>query len=254
MKYTLLQMAQIIASSMDSDEFDSINDTTESLQIANVIRTCYYDLVNQAHLPEDKNLFNLEETDETTPTLMRVPDAFDSVEWIKYDQINPNTSTDHLYTEMHALSVEDFLDRMYQLNTSETSVGTFNLTINASTVPFYYRNEKTPEFFTTLDDTQIVFDSINFAVEPFLDTAKTLAKGRLIQTFDMSDVFTPPLDEDQFQLLLQTAKALAWAELKQTPHSSAERSARVQKISQQINKKRVKIYKDFHELPNFGRR
>ena len=254
MKYTNLQMVQIIASSMDSDEVGSVNDTAESLQILNCIRTCYYDMVNQAHLPEDKNLFNLNETSAATPVLMSVPDAFASVEWIKYDIQNPNTTDSHNFKEIRPLSLEDFLNDMYDLNSTEPSVSTFSLPINTSTVPFYFRNDKMPDYYTTIDDTQIVFDSYQSSVEPFLDTAKTIAKGRLIQTYLMTDQFIPPMDEDQFQLLLQMSKSLAWAELKQTPNAYAERSARTQKISQQINKKRVKIYKDFADLPYFGRK
>lgn len=252
MKYTLLQMAQIIASSMDSDEFESINDTPESLQIANVIRIAYFDLVNQSNLPEDRLLFNLNETDLSTPVLMTVPDDFDTAEWIKYN-VATSESPDQNWRMLKPLSVQDFQDYTYALRESEAWVGTFNLTIGSSTVPFLYRNDKMPEFYTTIDDTQVVFDSYSSAEETNLTSARTLAQGRKSQTFDMTDTFIPPMNDDQFQLLLQEAKSLAWAELKQTPHSKAEQSARRQKILQQKNKKRVKIYKAFDELPYFGR-
>jgi len=253
MKYTLLEMSQLVASSMNSDEFTSINDTAESLQIANIIRTCYYDLVGQAHLPEDKTLFNLLETDATSPTKMLLPPTFDSLEWLKYnieDTDNPGQN----WRTLTPLSLRDFLDRIYRLDPNSTEVGSYNIVTGSSTVPVLYSNNVMPQFYTTLDDTVILFDSYDSTEEGFLSALRTQGYGRVIQEFLMSDVFVPPLDEDQFALLLQEAKSLAWVELRQTPNQKAEQAARRHKISQQINKKAVKIYKAFDELPNFGRK
>lgn len=40
-KRTLLDIVQEILNDMDSDEVTSINDTIESLQVANIVRSCY---------------------------------------------------------------------------------------------------------------------------------------------------------------------------------------------------------------------
>lgn len=253
MKYTLLELSQIIASSMDSDEFTSINDTTESYQIAQVIRTTFYDLANQGHFPEHMVLFNLLETSAATPTRMTLPTDINSLKWLKYN-VEDLVNTDQQWEILRPLSLEDFTFRMHQLNESATDVDTYNLTIGSSTISILLINDKAPEFYTTYDDNSIIFDSYDSTTETFLRTIKTEGYGRKIQTFSMYDSFTPTLDEDQFALLLQESKSLAWAELKQTPHAKAEQSARRHKISQQINKKAIKIYKSFDELPNFGRR
>jgi hypothetical protein len=253
MKYTLLELSQIIASSMDSDEFDSINDTTESLQIANVVRTCYFDLVNQGNYPEDLVLFNLTETSDATPTRMTLPTTIGSLKWLKYN-IEDLTDTDQNWQIMRPLSLEDFLNRMHRLAESEDEVETYDLTIGSSTIPIMYLDDKYPEYYTTYDDNSVLFDSVDTDTEDFLRSTKTQGYGRKLQTFTMEDSFTAPLDDDQFALLLQESKSLAWAELKQTPHAKAEQSARRHKISQQMNKKAIKLYKAFDELPYFGRK
>ena len=71
MKYTLLQLVQTIASSMDSDEVNSISDSTESLQIANIVRSVYYDLINRAKLPEHFTLVTLEASVDNTRQISR---------------------------------------------------------------------------------------------------------------------------------------------------------------------------------------
>jgi hypothetical protein len=45
-KMTLLEMTQDILSDMDSDEVNSINDSVESLQVAQIIKTTYFNIVN----------------------------------------------------------------------------------------------------------------------------------------------------------------------------------------------------------------
>ena len=51
-------MVQDVMSSMDSDEVNSITDTTESLQVARIVRACYFDVVS-VKLPEFTTSTNL---------------------------------------------------------------------------------------------------------------------------------------------------------------------------------------------------
>jgi hypothetical protein len=50
-KYTLLELTQRILESMDSDEVDSIEDSPESLAVANIIKECYFDILGKLDLP-----------------------------------------------------------------------------------------------------------------------------------------------------------------------------------------------------------
>jgi len=74
MKRTLLDYTQSILSSLNSAEVNSIGDTTESLQVAEILRTTYYNILGRAELPEHEKLFQLTSSgDPTKPTLMFRP-------------------------------------------------------------------------------------------------------------------------------------------------------------------------------------
>lgn len=254
MKYTLLEMTQLILSSMDSDEVDSINDTTESLQVANVIRTAYFDMVTRSALPEDFSPFNLDASTSASPTKMSLPVNYANVDRILYNK-ETLTDTAQRWETVSYLSLPEFQRRMYALDETDTvHVGTYNLTVNGSTIPILYVKDEAPQFYTTFDDNTILFDSIDTAVETSLASIKSQGFGRRIKVFTMADSFTPELDDDQFPLLVNEAKSLAWAELKQTVHQKAEQSARRLKISQQKIKQAIKGCAAFDELPNFGRK
>lgn len=70
----------------------------------------------------------------------------------------------------------------------------------------------------------------------------------------MQDSFIPDLDDEQFTLLLNEAKALAYFELKQSAHPKAEQEIKRGWSSVQKNKSVVNSPGYFNELPNYGRR
>jgi len=254
MKYTLLELTQNILSSMDSDEVTSINDTVESLQVANVIKTAYYDLITRAKLPEEYTLANLTDSGNgSTPVLMSIPADVNRIKWIQYD-CQTVDDTDPVFNDMVALPLEDFLRRMHDLRPSEAEVDTFDYMIDTSTVTFFYRNDRAPAYYTSFDDGTLVFDSFDSEVDAYLLGSKSLAYVSKIVTFTLSDSYTPTLDEPQFQLLLNEAKSLAWAELKQTTHSKAEQEAKRGWSTLIKTKSAITLESDFDKFPSFGRK
>lgn len=254
MKYTNLDMVQLIASSMDSDEVNSVNDSVESQQILKVIRTAFFDIIERSNLPEHMDIVNLQASGSSTyPIVMYVPTNISKIYWVKYNKEtteDPNLN----FQQLEFLALQEFLDRMYTLTESEDEVLQMDLTVNGNTIPFLYRNDKHPEFYTSYDDRTLIFDSYLATEDSYLAGAKTLALGKEVVTYEMTDTFTPPLDEQQFALLLNEAKALAWLELRQTPHQKAELNARRAWINTQRSKTRVPGVADLDLLPNFGRK
>jgi len=45
-KLTVLDMVQDVLSDMDSDEVSSIDDTVEAMQVAQIIKTAFYEVIN----------------------------------------------------------------------------------------------------------------------------------------------------------------------------------------------------------------
>ena len=254
MQYTLLQLVQAIASSMDSDEITSINDSTESLQIATVVRTAFYDIISRTSIPENMSPFNLTASgDSTKPVLMTLPTNVIKLVFLKYNK-RQLVDTFPLWEDVCYLPFKEFLDYTYRYNTSNSDVGSFTHTVNGATITFLYKNSVAPLYYTTFDDSTVVFDSYDVDVDQTLDSTKTLGYGLLKIDWTMSDSFVPPLDEPQHELLLNEAKSLAWAELKQTNHAKAEASARRQWIKTQSSKIAFRDFKDLDQLINFGRK
>lgn len=255
MKYTLLELVQSIASSMDSDEVTTINGSVEAEQIATVVRTAYYDIITRTKLPEHYTLFNLTEVANTnTPVIMTLPTNVSKVEWLQYDA-QTAADTDVNYQDVKFLPMKDFLDMVNGFDVDETFVDSMTYTMDGgNSFTFYYYNDRAPMYFTSVDDYTLIFDAYDSDVDTFLTASKTRAFGPKIITWEMSDAYIPDLDEPQFALLLNEAKALAWAELKQTQHPKAEQSARRHWIRSLRTKEALDEATDFSKLPNFGRK
>lgn len=244
---------------MDSDEINSIDDTVESQQVVEVIKTVYDDIISRGDLVTNKILFNLNASDDTSkPVLMTKPDQIDRIEWLKYNAILDN-ETDPQWSEMQYLNVSDFVDYVHQYNPSETNVETFDYTVDGSIFTFAYRNDVHPSYFTSFDDLTFIFDAYDNRVDTTLQSIKTLAYGSKKTLFTKEDTFVPSLQPQQFTLLLNEAKSLAWTELKQSVHQKAEVTARrgwrhLQKTRQTILSDTTINTNAFNKLPNFGRK
>jgi hypothetical protein len=252
-RYTLLQLTQAVLSSLDGEEINSISDTTESNQVVQVIKTVYDDIQSRANLPIQKTLFNLDASGDTAkPVLMTKPSTIDCIEWIKYNRILDG-ATDPAWVVMKFLPLDEFLHRSQSMVPSDTAVDTMSHTADGFTFSFNYRNDASPQYFTSFDDNTIIFDSYDSAVDTTLQTSKTQGYGSLTNTFTESDSWVPNLQPQQFSLLLNEAKSLAWAELKQQLHAKAEKTARQNWIHLQTSKRNVPKYED-HSGPNYGRK
>lgn len=355
MKYTLLDLTQSILASMSSDEVNSVGDTTESLQVAEIIRQKYFDIINRVPLPEHEQLIQLEASADTdSPVLMFVPDGIANIAWLKYYNSNVldnavNTSTHGVNTDItttaswstsssssitigtgtkvftvssgltintgdsvlaladvdnymtgtvtsyagvtltlnitatvgsgtftswsitqdtevtappgyqlvHIIPVKDFISIVNDFDPASSDIQTFTFSDSSHGFPgtftFAYRNDKQPQYCCIINNYYVIFDSYDNTQDDTLQRSKTMAWGRVIPTFRMEDSFIPDLAEEQFQLLLNEAKALAFFELKQQPHQLAIQETKRGWSNVQKNKAVANRPGYFDELPNFGR-
>ena len=83
-KMTLLEMVQDIMSDMDSDEVNSINDSQEATQVAQLIKSTYYNIIDGRDMPFLYELFQLEALgDSSKPSHMRLPEDIIDLKFIK---------------------------------------------------------------------------------------------------------------------------------------------------------------------------
>lgn len=255
MRMNLLQITQDILSAMDSDEVNSISDTVESMQVANIVRRTYFDILSRTGLPDQHDLFELDPSnDSSKPTLMYRPSTCIGLDWVKY-QINTTGEPDLRYAFVNYLHPKDFFDQQNNLNTSQSNVISFSHTINSDTMTFVCKNDKMPEYYTSFDDNTIVFDSYDASQDSTLVKNKTMCYGILFSSFEMVDSYVPDLDPREFSLLYNKAEAKCFAVLKQMTNVSSEREERKQWISIQKRKQEVPERTDpLAYLPDYGRR
>lgn len=259
-KMTLLDLTQNILSRMSSDEVNSIGDTTESQQVTNIIKNKYFDIINRVKLPEHEQLVQLDPSlDSASPVLMYVPDGIADIKWLKYfdsNTIDGNIAPGYLYVTI--LPTNQFIDMVNSFNPEESNVESFTFVDNSNGFPssynFYYKNDRQPTYCTIISNYYVVFDSFDTTQDDTLQSSKSMAWGRVIPSFQMVDSFIPNLAEEQFQLLLNEATALAFYELKQQPHQLATQEANRGWSNIQKNKSVTQRPTYFNELPNFGRR
>jgi hypothetical protein len=275
-------MTQDILSSMSSDEVNSISDNSESLQIATIIKQKYFDIVNRLDLPTNQQLIQLlPSTDPTIPVVMYVPDGVSDIKWVKYFDSNPldgNTTDDFAhdlntditntltnpgsvppgYLYVTVLPNDEFIDYVTAFTTQDANVESYTLSdksngFNGNFV-FNYKNDQQPIYCTIISNYYVLFDAFDSSIDDTLQANKTMMCGTIIPKWQMTDTFIPDLDEEQFPLLLNEAKSLAWLELKQQPHPLAAQETR--RGWSTIQKKKAVINRPtfFDELPGFGRK
>lgn len=280
MKQTLLQITQSILSGLSSDEVNSIGDTTESLQVAEIVKQTYFNIISRVDMPMHDQLVQLDPSlDVTQPTVMYIPEGIGKVKWLKYFNTNINvdgTTGGHDinvdiiptnngiqppvpgYQYVTILPIQQFLDMTSSFNPQENNVSEFIFKSSSNNFPghytFYYKNDKQPQYCTILSNYYVIFDGYDASQDDTLQSSKTQLLGEVIPVFKMEDSFVPNLDEQDFSLLLNEAKSLAFYELKQQPHQKAEQEAKRGWSKVQKNKSMIESPSYFDALPNFGRR
>lgn len=245
-------MTQNILSALNSDEVNSISDTTESLQVAETIKSTYFNILTRSKLSVQEEMFQLNDSlDSTQPVLMYRPDRISKMEWIKYFDNTSVDSTQYKYVTI--LPVRQFIDMVDSFNPVQTDTDTFTFTANGTSYTFNYKNNKQPQFCTVLQNFYVIFDGFDAAIDSTLQGSKTMCWGEVLPTWQMVDSFIPELDDQQFPLLLNEAKSLAFLELKQMTHPKADQENKRQWSALQKDKSLTDKPSYFDALANFGR-
>lgn len=254
MRYTLLKMVQLILSAMDSDEVNSIDDTTESIQVVDQIETTYNHIAATIDFPDYWDFFELEPSlDMNKPTLMRLPDGVSKLEWIKYDITEPG-STIRKTKDLLPMSKEMFFDRMDSLDSAKPEIYSYDLLVDAATFDVRGYNDRNPTYYTTNDDRTLIFDNYDVSVGQTLMGNRTKAYGMRIPVFIREDDFIPELEPRQFTLFFNEAKAACFADLKQIANSKAEQRARRGWVQAHRKEPQITTVDSYRaNAPNFGR-
>jgi len=203
-KMTLLDMVQNILSALDSDPVDSIDETVEAVQVAELVKEAYFELLSQRDWPFLFTLGALQALGDTSnPTKMKIPDTWNKIKWIKYNK-----------KEVQWVDPETFNDIITN-RVEQTGV------VNSSG----YVINQDPTYWTSYDDTYIVFDGYNSIVDTTLQASKSVVYGTQQASWSHIDTFVPNIPEKFFPTLLAEAKSQAFVNLKQQSNAREERKA-----------------------------
>lgn len=247
-KLSLLDMTQDILNDMDSDEVNSINDSVESLQVAQIINTTYFEIMADGKFPHLGGLLQLTASGNTAkPTHMTMGDDVQYIEWIKY---NTRTSTDtkDIYTAMTYEEPQAFIERV---NSRDNSLSTVTTVADASGINLNIINDTAPKYYTSFDEEGIVFDSHDSALDSTLQASKIQVYGYREPVFTLADDFVADLPSKAFPYFLAEAKSVCFNALKQAANPKEE---------QRADRQRKRLSGDRWRLeggvkyPNYGRK
>jgi hypothetical protein len=157
------------------------------------------------------------------------------------------------YRYVEIISVEKFLEMVNRFNPSDSNVFSYTFTEGDYDFTFYYKNDIQPKYCCVLENHYVIFDTFDASFDSTLQASKCLCYGQKVTPFELTDSFTPDIDHNDFPLLINESKALAYFELKQMPHIKAEQEIKRQWSSVQKDKSVANKPSYFDQLPSFGR-
>lgn len=248
MKMTLLEMVQDIHNDLDLDFINSIDDTVEAGQVAQIIKTTYFAMMSNRNWPHLRELISLTPSNDTNiPTHVFVQDNVKELDFVNYNCVKSG-ETRLRYKTMKWLEPDNFLRKQNTLNTDNDNT---DVVTDPTGVKFPILNNKNPEFFTSFDDKALVFDSFDSEVDSTLQESKFQAMAYVMPSWSTTDSFVPDLPDEAFISLLEESKSKAALKLKQEADQKAEQEAVRQRIWLSRKAKRVN---GGIQYPNYGRR
>lgn len=250
MQMTLLDMVQDILSDMDSDDVNSISDTVESMQVARIVKSTYFSIVDERQWPIFNQLFQLESLADTNhPTTMKLPDNIarvDNIHFVRYNKKQVNDTYDK-YSEIKYMPTMEFIDFLGYRHSDSSTIQV----VDINGLDFNIINNKHPSYYTSFDDTYLVFDAFDSAVDQNLQQSKTKCYGKIQPQWSMVDEFIPVLPLDAFSYLLNESKSTCSMKLKQAPDQKAEQNSI--SLRRRMSQDGYRMKRGI-ERPDFGRK
>jgi|TARA_R110002110_G_scaffold104655_1_gene263752 hypothetical protein len=223
---TLLEMTQDILSDLDSDNVDDISDTVESAQVAQILKTSYFNLIDGKDWPQLKKFIRLEAATSTRPTHMKIPDSTIDIEWVKYNTKKVGDAYDK-YVDVAYKTPKDFVDLISVRKSNATDV---DIVTDATGVTLNIKNDVAPTFYTSFDDEYLIFDSYDSAIDSTnMQQSKSQCFGKVQPTWSATNTFVADLPHQAFSYLLADAKTACFVILKQSDNPIAAAQSQIQR-------------------------
>ena len=223
-RLTLLDMTQRCLRHIASDKVNSINDTEESVDVANLIRDVYFDMMANSDWPHLRDAINLTGLGDTArPTHMKIEDNFQKIdnETVWYD-VRELATNDPTYRNITYLEPDEFLLKILPRASHLSNDNTVQIT---DPVRLYILNDTGPTVCTSFDDETIIFDAFDSAVDTTLTGTKVNAMGYREPSLVLADSTIPDLPSKNFPELLAECKSVVSITVAQEPDRKQEQIA-----------------------------
>lgn len=240
---TWLKFVQDALSAIDSDEVEAIDETIESQQVSDLMVLVLEEILNRREWEYTRHrVRQLDAPASGLATALDLPSDVKKVEKIKYKDFDTSKFKDVTYK-----SPEDFIELTLNRDVAQSNIEA--LTINDG-VDIGIFNDRAPSFWTSFDESEIIFDAVDTGTEVNLTPANSFMMATIIPQITPSDTFVPDLPEPMYPLFQSESISRAWVELKQSANAKAEQLARRQYIKMRELERRVQA--DKKEI-NYGR-
>ncbi len=246
-KQTLLDITQDILNDMESDEVNSIDDTVESQQVAQIIKTTFFEIISSREWPHLSRTMQVSPQGGVRPTTFDISEGYTEIKWIKYNVMDEN-ATDDNYVDVAWISPKEFLDHLATRKSSDSSITS---TTGENGLTLLIKNDAAPTYWTSFDDETIIMDSYNSAVDGNLQASKTQCWGQVEPTWAHTDAGIPDLPAKAFAYLISEAKSTAFNALRQVGNQKEEQRSRRQRIYLSRQSRKVGHSISF---PDYGRK
>lgn len=244
MKSTYLEIVQQLLSELESDEVVTLNETVESELVTRLVKQVYFHIISGSDWPHLGRLLQLEVT--TTDNVLKFPSNLNKLSWIKYNK-KKVTDLRERFTIIKKLEPLEFMNKVDARDNTKSNITP--LIHNGMTI--LLRNDKQPEYWTSFNDNEVIFDSFDSVVEAKLDALNTQVFGFIVPSVTTDDLFVFDLPEDAFQYFINEARSFVFNVVKQIPFPKAEQMAQTQR--RRLSKQR-EVGQSGDLSPNFGRR
>lgn len=204
-KLTLLEMVQDVLGSMGNDKVSDVGESEDAEDVVAIIRAEYNKMMSVGDWPHLKTAKNLTAGgDSTKPTLMKVPSDVAEVVNIRYNKIKSGATAPD-WDDVTYLEPDEFLEMISGRNKDNTSVSSQI----SNHVEILYYNDQAPNYYTSFNDSDIIFDAIDTGVDTTLQSSKSVAQVIKTITFTASNGLVLDLPARMFPTLLSKCRVVA---------------------------------------------
>jgi len=248
MKWSLLDIVQEILNDIDSDEVNSIDDTVEATQVAQMVKSTYFAMMSTRNWPHLRRAVHLTPTtDLAQPTHMYVKDDIKEMIFVNYDT-RDDASSRSKFVRMKWREPEEFLQIINSYNELNDNV---DVVADASGIDLFIMNDRHPTIYTSFDDRTLVFNAYDKGREANLESTFIQAMAYVMPKWIPADDFIPDLPDEAFIALVEEAKSRASMKLLQVADQKAEQESKRQ---QRWLARKARRIAGGIQSPNYGRR